>query len=43
MSNIWQSTLTKDMVEHLDKDTILELIESLNDAVADICEDYGVN
>lgn len=42
MSNVWQSTLTKDMVSHLDDETIAEIVEMLDDAVANICEEYDI-
>jgi hypothetical protein len=39
---IWFSEITSDMVEHLDEDTIEQLVEALNDTVMATCEDFGV-
>lgn len=39
MTIIWRSTVTQEMVSNLDEDQIAELIESLDDAVANICEE----
>jgi len=39
---VWQSTITKDMVRHLDQDIIDELIEELNDVVASVAEEYEI-
>lgn len=40
---VWQSTVTEDMLEHLNPQEIGMLIEELNDAVANICENYDIN
>lgn len=43
MSNItWQSTITSDMIMHLDADELRMLIDELNDVVANTCENYNV-
>lgn len=39
---VWQSTITKDMVRHLDQDIIDELIGELDDVVASVAEEYEV-
>ena len=39
---LWFAKLTSDMVEHLDEDSVEELVEALNDAVALTCQDFGV-
>ncbi len=38
----WGSNVLYSMVEHLDEDTLQELIDALDDAVASICEEYEV-
>ena len=43
MNNIvWQSTITDELVKHLDQETIDELIEELNDAVVRVAQDYDL-
>jgi hypothetical protein len=44
MSNnvAWQSTLTEEMVSHLNEQEISLMLNSLNDAVEQICNDYEV-
>jgi hypothetical protein len=39
---IWQSTVTAEMVASLTDKDIALLTEELDDAVARICEDFGV-
>lgn len=39
---VWQSTITKDMVRHLNQEIIDELIEELNEVVASVAEEYEV-
>jgi hypothetical protein len=38
----WQSTLTEEMLTHLSDNEISLLINSLNDAVEQICNDYEI-
>jgi hypothetical protein len=38
----WQSTLTEEMIAHLDDNEISLLVNALNDAVAEICESYEI-
>ena len=44
MSNnvAWQSTVTKEMISHLNEQEISLMLNSLNDAVEQICNDYEV-
>ena len=42
METLWSASLTSEMVSDLDQDTIDELVEALNDAVALTCQDFGV-
>lgn len=39
---IWYAQLTNSMLAGLTPDTRQELLDQLDDAVAAICEDYGV-
>jgi hypothetical protein len=39
---VWQSTITKDMVRHLNQEIIDELIEELNEVVASVAEEYEI-
>lgn len=39
----WGSTVMYSMVNHLSEDELQQLIEMLDDAVADICENFGVS
>jgi hypothetical protein len=39
---IWYAQLTNSMLAGLTPDTKQELLDALDDAVAAICEDYGV-
>jgi hypothetical protein len=39
----WGSTVMYSMVEHLDEDELQQLIDMLDSAVAEICENFGVN
>lgn len=39
---VWQSTITEDMVAHLDPQEISMLINELDDTVAAIAENYEV-
>lgn len=39
---VWQSTLTEEMVANLSENDLSMLLETLDDAVAEICENYGV-
>lgn len=39
---VWQSTLTKEMVAHLNDRQIATLIEELDDTCAGLCMDYEV-
>lgn len=43
MNIIWESKLTAEMVSHLSEEEVQLLIDELNDAVAEICEQYEVN
>lgn len=38
----WGSNVLYSMVEHLDEDTLQELIDALDDAVASICDEFEV-
>jgi hypothetical protein len=38
----WQSTVTEQMIAHLDDNEISLLVNALNDAVAEICESYEI-
>lgn len=38
----WSSSLTDEMIAHLNDNEISLLINSLNDAVAQICSDYEI-
>lgn len=38
----WSSTLTEEMVSHLNENEISLLINALNDAVEEICSDYEI-
>lgn len=38
----WGSTVLYSMVKHLKEDELQQLIDMLDDAVADICENFGV-
>ena len=44
MSNdvAWQSTITEKMISHLNEQEISLMLNSLNDAVEQICNDYEV-
>ena len=39
---LWSAKLTKDMVEGIDEAVVEELVDALNDVVAEICQEYGV-
>ena len=39
---VWSAEVTADMVAHLSNDEISELVKSLSDAVANICQESGV-
>ena len=39
---IWYAQLTQSMIEQLPEEARVELIDTLDEAVARICEDYGV-
>jgi hypothetical protein len=39
---LWQSTITVDMVSHLNEQEISLLVEELNDVVAVIAENYEI-
>ena len=39
---IWSATITEEMVSHLSDEQISFLIDSLNEAVAQICDEDGV-
>jgi len=39
---IWSSTVTADMIGMLSEDEKASLIESLDDAVMQVCEDFGI-
>jgi hypothetical protein len=39
---LWQSIIREDMVAHLDPQEISMLIETLDEAVAEIGENYGL-
>jgi hypothetical protein len=38
----WQSLISADMIAHLSENEISLLINTLNDAVAEICSDYEI-
>jgi hypothetical protein len=39
---LWESRITEDMVAHLDPQEVSMLIETLNESVAEIGENYGL-
>jgi hypothetical protein len=39
---VWKSELTNEMVKNLSDQEISLLVESLNDAVQEICENWGM-
>ena len=39
---VWFSELTEGMIGHLEADDLAELIDALNDAVANVCSDFDV-
>ena len=39
---VWKSELTNEMVKSLSDQEISLLVESLNDAVQEICENWGM-
>ena len=39
---VWKSELTSEMVKNLSDQEISLLVESLNDAVQEICENWGM-
>lgn len=39
---LWESRITEDMVAHLDPQEISMLVETLNEAVAEIGDNYGL-
>lgn len=41
MTIIWSAQLTEEMVSNLNDQQVSELIDSLDDAVANICEELG--
>jgi hypothetical protein len=43
MTTLWSAEVTEAMVAKLNDDEIAELIDSLDDAVANICHEMGVN
>jgi hypothetical protein len=42
-NTVWQSTITQEMVKHLNQDIIDELIEELNEVVASVAEEYEID
>jgi hypothetical protein len=43
MSNqVWQFTITDNMIEHLDMNELSLFINSLEDSIQDICSNYDV-
>jgi hypothetical protein len=40
---VWQSAVTEDMTSDLGDGEVQSLIRALDDAVARVCSDYGVN
>jgi len=43
-NNVWQSQVSQEMIDEsgLSDNEVAELIEELDDAVARICESYGI-
>ena len=39
---VWQSTVTEEMTENLSQTEIDEMVEALNEAVAQICQEFDV-
>lgn len=39
---VWASMVDKEMVAHLNPETLQELIDELDDAVARVCEAYEI-
>lgn len=39
---VWQSTLTEEMITHLSENDISLLVNSLNEAVEEVCDIYEV-
>lgn len=42
MKTIWQSKITADMVGNLSEEEIGDLTQDLDDAVAQVCEQYEI-
>lgn len=42
MKTVWASKLTADMVADLDDSTIAELVNALDEAVQQTCEEFGL-
>jgi hypothetical protein len=42
MKNIWQSSITSEMVKDLDPNEIEVLIADLDDAVMLVCQDFNI-
>lgn len=39
---VWQSTLTEEMITHLSENEISLLVNSLNEAVEEVCDIYEI-
>lgn len=39
---VWQSTLTEEMITHLSENDISLLVNSLNEAVEEVCDIYEI-
>ena len=39
---VWSAELTKEMVEHLDDEQLDLLVKYLEDAVFQLCQEYGI-
>lgn len=42
MKTIWASKITSDMVSGMDPAVLEELVDALNEAVQQTCEEYGL-
>lgn len=40
---VWKSVVTADMVKGMSADDVELLVDALNDVVAEVCQEYGVN
>ena len=42
MKNVWESSITAEMVKDLDPNEVEVLIADLDDAVMLVCQDFGI-